>query len=280
VIVEPLQGEGGVVPADKAFLQELRDLCNKTGALLVFDEVQCGMGRTGDLFHYMTYGITPDVLTSAKALGNGFPIGAMLTTHELAATLGVGSHGTTYGGNPLATTVALAVLDTINQPAFLARVKEAGAKLRATMEQLVADYPQVFSQVRGAGLLPGVTLHFMPCCTPVPGDRIVGIMREGLNEVDVHTIDCRTLAQYEDFLPGQRTWLRLREWVEHYAGLDLLWDVELALARDHLPEPRLGRAVRLGVTAWIGRAEAGRDRNDLRLRPGTSFLLRPGVSHA
>ena len=89
-----------------------------------------------------------------------------------------------------------------------------------------------------------------------------------------------TLAQYEDFLPGQRTWLRLREWVEHYAGLDLLWDVELALAHDHLPEPRLGRVVRLGVTTWIGRAEAGRDRNDLRLRPGTSFLLRPGVSHA
>ena len=89
-----------------------------------------------------------------------------------------------------------------------------------------------------------------------------------------------TLAQYEDFLPGARTWLRLREWVQHYAGLDLLWDVELALAHDHLPEPRLGRVVRLGVTTWIGRAEAGRDRNDLRLRPGTSFLLRPGVSHA
>ena len=89
-----------------------------------------------------------------------------------------------------------------------------------------------------------------------------------------------TLAQYEDFLPGRRTWLRLREWVEHYAGLDLLWDVELTLAHDELPEPRLGRAVRLGVTTWIGGAEAGRDRNDLRLRPGTSFLLRPGVSHA
>ena len=158
VIVEPLQGEGGVVPADKAYLQELRDLCTKTGALLIFDEVQCGMGRTGDLFHYMTYGITPDVLTSAKALGNGYPIGAMLTTHELAATLGVGSHGTTYGGNPLAATVALTVLETINQPAFLARVKEAGAKLRGTMEKLIADYPQVFAQVRGAGLLLGMVV--------------------------------------------------------------------------------------------------------------------------
>ncbi|MES2349887.1 MAG: acetylornithine/succinylornithine family transaminase [Pseudomonadota bacterium] len=158
VIVEPLQGEGGVVPGDKAFLQELRDLCNKTGALLIFDEVQCGMGRTGDLFHYMTYGITPDILTSAKALGNGYPIGAMLTTEELAKTLGVGTHGTTYGGNPLAATVALTVLDTINQPAFLARVKEAGAKLRSTMDKLIADYPQVFAQVRGAGLLLGLVV--------------------------------------------------------------------------------------------------------------------------
>ena len=158
VIVEPLQGEGGVVPGDAAFLRELRDLCDKTGALLIFDEVQCGMGRTGDLFHYMGYGITPDILTSAKALGNGYPIGAMLTTEELAKTLGVGTHGTTYGGNPLAATVALAVLDTINQPAFLARVKEAGAKLRATMNQLIADYPQVFTQVRGAGLLLGLVV--------------------------------------------------------------------------------------------------------------------------
>jgi succinylornithine transaminase family protein len=158
VIVEPLQGEGGVVPGDKAFLQELRDLCDKTGAVLIFDEVQSGMGRTGDLFNYMSYGIVPDVLTSAKALGNGYPIAAMLTTHALAATLSVGSHGTTYGGNPLAATVALTVLETINQPAFLARVKEAGAKLRSTMEQLIADYPQVFAQVRGAGLLLGMVV--------------------------------------------------------------------------------------------------------------------------
>ena len=158
VIVEPLQGEGGVVPGDKAFLQELRDLCTKTGALLIFDEVQCGMGRTGELFHYMTYGITPDILTSAKALGNGYPIGAMLTTDELAKTLGVGTHGTTYGGNPLAATVALTVLDTINQPVFLARVKEASAKLRSTMEKLVADYSQVFTLVRGAGLLLGLVV--------------------------------------------------------------------------------------------------------------------------
>ncbi|HEV7813970.1 MAG TPA: acetylornithine/succinylornithine family transaminase [Janthinobacterium sp.] len=158
VVVEPLQGEGGVVPADPAFLKELRALCDKTGALLIFDEVQSGMGRTGELFAYMGYGVTPDILTSAKALGNGYPIGAMLTTHELAATLAVGTHGTTYGGNPLATTVALTVLDTINTPAFLARVKEAGAKMAAMLQGLVADYPQVFALVRGGGLLQGLVM--------------------------------------------------------------------------------------------------------------------------
>ncbi|MES2259807.1 MAG: acetylornithine/succinylornithine family transaminase [Pseudomonadota bacterium] len=158
VVVEPIQGEGGVVPADAAFLQELRDLCTKTGALLIFDEVQCGMGRTGDLFAYQGYGIVPDILTSAKALGNGYPIGAMLTTHELAATLAVGTHGTTYGGNPLATTVALAVLDTINQPAFLARVKQAGEQVRSMLDGLIKDYPQVLTSVRGSGLLLGLVV--------------------------------------------------------------------------------------------------------------------------
>jgi acetylornithine/N-succinyldiaminopimelate aminotransferase/succinylornithine aminotransferase len=158
VVVEPVQGEGGVVPADADFLKELRALCDKTGAVLIFDEVQCGMGRTGDLFAYMGYGVTPDILTSAKALGNGYPIGAMLTTNELAKSLGVGSHGTTYGGNPLAATVALNVLETINQPAFLARVKEASKHLVATLQKLVADYPQVFATVRGSGLLLGMVV--------------------------------------------------------------------------------------------------------------------------
>ncbi|MFC3376484.1 acetylornithine/succinylornithine family transaminase [Rugamonas sp. CCM 8940] len=158
VVVEPIQGEGGVVPGDVAFLKELRALCDKTGALLVFDEVQSGMGRTGELFAYMGCGVTPDVLTAAKALGNGYPIGAMLTTEELAKTLSVGTHGTTYGGNPLAATVALTVLDTINQPAFLARVKEASANLSAALNKIVADYPQVFTLVRGSGLLLGMVL--------------------------------------------------------------------------------------------------------------------------
>jgi succinylornithine transaminase family protein len=158
VIVEPIQGEGGVVPGNKEFLQELRDLCDKTGAVLIFDEVQSGMGRTGHLFAYQAYGVTPDVLTAAKALGNGYPIGAMLTTEELGQTLSVGSHGTTYGGNPLAATVALTVVDTINQPAFLARVREAAAKTVAMLEGLVKDYPQFLASVRGSGLLLGVVM--------------------------------------------------------------------------------------------------------------------------
>src|SRR5450830_1509366 len=148
VIVEPVQGEGGVVPGNPEFLKELRALCDKTGALLIFDEVQCGMGRTGALFAYMGYGVTPDILTAAKALGNGYPIGAMLTTETLAQTLAVGTHGTTYGGNPLAATVALSVLETINTPAFLARVKEASVNTIAMLQGLITDYPQVFSIVR------------------------------------------------------------------------------------------------------------------------------------
>lgn len=156
VIVEPIQGEGGVIPGDPAFLKALRERCDETGALLIFDEVQSGVGRTGSLYAYMDTGVTPDILTTAKALGNGYPIGAMLTTTGIAEHFGVGSHGTTYGGNPLAATVALNVVGTINTPAFLARVKEASAKLFANLTKLAADYPQLFGQVRGKGLLIGL----------------------------------------------------------------------------------------------------------------------------
>jgi succinylornithine aminotransferase len=158
VIVEPIQGEGGVVPGNVEYLKALREFCDKTGALLIFDEVQSGVGRTGALYAYMDTGVTPDILTSAKALGNGYPIGAMLTKHEIAGHFGVGSHGTTYGGNPLAATVALNVIETINTPAFLGRVKEASAKIVANLEKLVADYPTVFAGVRGKGLLLGLPL--------------------------------------------------------------------------------------------------------------------------
>lgn len=158
VVVEPVQGEGGVLPADVEYLKALRALCDASGALLIFDEVQCGMGRTGDLFAYMGYGVTPDILTSAKALGNGYPVGAMLTTDDVASAFTVGAHGTTYGGNPLAASVALKVLQTINAPDFLARVKQASATLVQKLEAIKNDYPQVFAQVRGRGLMLGMVL--------------------------------------------------------------------------------------------------------------------------
>ena len=158
VIVEPIQGEGGVIPGNPEYLKALREFCDKTGALLIFDEVQSGVGRTGALYAYMDKGVTPDILTTAKALGNGYPIGAMLTTNEIATHFGVGSHGTTYGGNPLAATVALNVIEMINQPAFLARVKVASEKIFANLRKLAADFPQVFGEVRGSGLLIGLPL--------------------------------------------------------------------------------------------------------------------------
>ncbi|ELY5909406.1 aspartate aminotransferase family protein [Cronobacter sakazakii] len=157
VIVEPVQGEGGVVPATKAFLQGLRELCDRHNALLIFDEVQTGVGRTGHLYAYMHYGVTPDVLSSAKALGGGFPIGAMLTTERCAAVMGVGTHGTTYGGNPLAGAVAGQVLDLVNTPEMLNDVK---ARHDAFVEQLNAMNQRLglFKEIRGLGLLIGCVL--------------------------------------------------------------------------------------------------------------------------
>ncbi|WP_426347503.1 succinylornithine/acetylornithine transaminase [Cronobacter universalis] len=157
VIVEPVQGEGGVVPATKAFLEGLRELCDRHNALLIFDEVQTGVGRTGHLYAYMHYGVTPDVLSTAKALGGGFPIGAMLTTERCAAVMGVGTHGTTYGGNPLAGAVAGQVLDLVNTPEMLDGVK---ARHDALVEQLNAINQRLglFKEIRGLGLLIGCVL--------------------------------------------------------------------------------------------------------------------------
>ena len=157
VVLEPIQGEGGVLPADLAYLQAARELCDQHNALLVFDEVQSGMGRCGELFAYMHYGVTPDILSSAKSLGGGFPIGAMLTTSELAKHLAVGTHGTTYGGNPLACAVGEAVIDTINTPEVLAGVKAKHQRFKTKLEQIGQQYG-VFSEVRGLGLLIGCVL--------------------------------------------------------------------------------------------------------------------------
>ena len=155
--VEPIQGEGGVTAATPAFLQGLRELCDQHQALLVFDEVQCGMGRTGSLFAYMHYGVTPDILTSAKALGGGFPVSAMLTTHEIASAFHAGSHGSTYGGNPLACAVANAAFDLINTPAVLDGVSAKRELFVKHLQRLDAEF-DLFSDIRGMGLLIGAEL--------------------------------------------------------------------------------------------------------------------------
>ncbi|MNF57614.1 Succinylornithine transaminase/acetylornithine aminotransferase [compost metagenome] len=157
VVLEPIQGEGGVLPADLAYLQAARELCDQHDALLIFDEVQTGMGRSGSLFAYQHYGVIPDILSSAKSLGGGFPIGAMLTTEALAKHLVVGTHGTTYGGNPLACAVAEAVIDVVNTPAVLDGVKAKRQRFKVALEQFGEQYG-VFSQVRGLGLLIGAVL--------------------------------------------------------------------------------------------------------------------------
>ncbi|WP_285275506.1 aspartate aminotransferase family protein [Halopseudomonas bauzanensis] len=157
VVVEPVQGEGGVIPASAEYLKAVRALCDKHDALLIFDEVQSGMGRTGKLYAYMHSGVAPDILTSAKGIGGGFPIAAMLTTDRVAPALSVGSHGSTYGGNPLGCAVAERVLDIINTPQVLDGVGERQAQLTAGLRQL-ADELGVFSDIRGQGLLIGAVL--------------------------------------------------------------------------------------------------------------------------
>ncbi|TQN85158.1 UNVERIFIED_ORG: succinylornithine aminotransferase [Citrobacter freundii] len=158
VIVEPVQGEGGVVPATNAFLQGLRELCDCHNALLIFDEVQTGVGRTGELYSYMHYGVTPDLLTTAKALGGGFPIGALLATERCASVMTVGTHGTTYGGNPLATAVAGKLLEIVNTPEVLNGVKQRHdwfvERINAINERF-----GLFSEIRGLGLLIGCVLN-------------------------------------------------------------------------------------------------------------------------
>lgn len=158
VVLEPLQGEGGIISPTPEFIQGVRELCDKHNALLVFDEVQTGVGRTGELYAYMGLGVVPDVLTTAKALGGGFPIGAMLTTTEIAKHLVVGTHGSTYGGNPLACAVGLAAFNTVNTSAVLDGVKEREQWFREGFNAINDKY-KVFSEVRGKGLLLGAVLN-------------------------------------------------------------------------------------------------------------------------
>ena len=162
ILVEPIQGEGGVRPASLRFLQELRATCDEYGLLLGLDEVQCGMGRTGKLFAHQWAGIEPDVMSAAKGIAGGFPMGAVLAKEAVAKHLKPGTHGTTFGGNPLACAAANAVLDVMLAPGFLDGVDRKGRVLWSALEQLVRDEPDVFEDVRGAGLMVGLKCR-VPC---------------------------------------------------------------------------------------------------------------------
>ena len=166
VMVEPIQGEGGIRPLPDEDLKAIRALCDQTGALLILDEVQCGMGRTGRLFAHEWAGITPDIVMVAKGIGGGFPLGAVLATEAAASGMTVGSHGSTYGGNPLACAVGARVLGIVSDPAFLAAVNRKAGLFRQRLEALVAAHPEVFESVRGQGLMLGLR------CKGAPADMV------------------------------------------------------------------------------------------------------------
>jgi acetylornithine/N-succinyldiaminopimelate aminotransferase len=157
-LVEPVQGEGGIRPASPEFIRGLRETCDMHDLMLVFDEVQCGMGRTGKLFAYEHYGIVPDILASAKGIGGGFPMGAFLATENAAAGMVVGTHGSTYGGNPLAMAAGQAVLDVVANDEFLGNVERIGERLRSALEQMIPNHDHLFESVRGIGLMLGVRM--------------------------------------------------------------------------------------------------------------------------
>ena len=159
VVLEPVQGEGGIRPADPAWLGEVRAICDEHGILLLFDEVQCGVGRCGSFYAHQQLGVEPDLLASAKGLGGGFPVAACLAREEVASCMVAGSHGSTFGGNPLAMSVANAVVDEIAQPGFLDRVREHGEYFSGALEELARTHPGLIAGVSGVGLMIGVFLH-------------------------------------------------------------------------------------------------------------------------
>lgn len=161
-LVEPIQGEGGIRDASEEFLKGLRALCDEHDLVLIFDEVQCGVARTGTLYAYEQYGVTPDVMATAKGIGGGFPVGACLATEKAARGMVIGTHGSTYGGNPLAMAAGEAVLDVVANPEFLAQVNATGERLRGRLEQFIGNYPDMFELVRGRGLMLGVKMKIEP----------------------------------------------------------------------------------------------------------------------
>ncbi|MEM7024345.1 MAG: aspartate aminotransferase family protein [Pseudomonadota bacterium] len=174
ILIEPIQGEGGIRSPEKSFVEELRRICDEHDLLLMFDEVQSGMGRTGKLFAHEWTGVTPDIMTLAKGLGGGFPIGACLATSRAAAGMVPGSHGSTFGGNPLGCAVSNAVLDVLLEDGFLDHVNDIGAYMRSRLEELMASYPGIFLEIRGEGLFVGLR------CGPPNTDIVPKLMERGL----------------------------------------------------------------------------------------------------
>jgi len=157
-LLEPIQGEGGIRPATQEFLSGLRAACDENDLMLVFDEVQSGVARTGALYAYELYGLTPDIMATAKGIGGGFPMGACLATEKAAAGMVIGTHGSTFGGNPLAMAAGQAVLDVVANDEFLASVRAKGERLRAALEQMIPNHDHLFDSVRGTGLMLGVKM--------------------------------------------------------------------------------------------------------------------------
>ncbi|ALC12385.1 aspartate aminotransferase family protein [Sphingopyxis sp. 113P3] len=202
-LVEPIQGEGGIRPASQPFLQALRDICDKRDLMLIFDEVQCGVARTGTLYAHEQYGVTPDIMASAKGIGGGFPLGACLATEKAARGMVIGTHGSTYGGNPLAMAAGQAVFDVILEEGFLDQVKATGERLRGALEQLIPNHDGLFDSVRGMGLMLGIKLksdsrafvaHLRDnhgLLTVAAGDNVVRILPP-LNIEQAHIDECIT----------------------------------------------------------------------------------------
>ena len=157
-LIEPIQGEGGIRPASREFLQGLRQVCDENDLMLVFDEVQCGVARTGYLYAYEHYGVVPDIMASAKGIGGGFPLGACLASEKAAAGMVIGTHGSTYGGNPLAMAAGQAVFDIVATDEFLADVRSKGDRLRSALEQMIPNHDHLFESVRGVGLMLGIKM--------------------------------------------------------------------------------------------------------------------------
>jgi acetylornithine/N-succinyldiaminopimelate aminotransferase len=200
-LVEPVQGEGGIMPATQEFLTGLRKLADEHGMLLVLDEIQSGYARTGTFFAYEQYGVTPDIMAVAKGIGGGFPLGACLATEEAASGMVIGTHGSTYGGNPLAMAAGEAVLDIVGEPEFLDNVKRMGERLRQALEQLIPNHDHLFDSVRGLGLMLGIKLksdsrafvaHLRDhhgLLTAAAGDNVVRILPP-LNIEESHVTEC------------------------------------------------------------------------------------------